>query len=414
MVSICFNFNLNIFSRINKYKIYDIGKNYNYFDEVRNKEFIDRLAKSSYLPLNKLLLELLEIYKDKFKLSITITGTSLELLEKYAPEVIENLKKISSYKNVEFLSCTYNNSFVHLFSITELKSQITNHCKLIQKFFNQTPTIFNYLNNNFDENLNKFLIDNNFKGALLNNSEPELVWESQNKNYSSSLNYLPISLKNTQLSDDISYRFSNHSWESFPLTATKFSNWLLKFKDNETINISIDYESFGEYNDESSGIFKFLKYLPKELISKKINFVNLKDIFETLKEEKVEKINFTNSSANIFLENQMQQNAAKELFMIEKDVKNLFNKEITQFWRKLTSSDLFYLMSTKNISGGNIHQFFNSYESPYETYVYFMNILNDLIIRVNLEKEKDKIKSQIKNNVRSKEALSEIKEILEI
>jgi alpha-amylase len=375
-----------------------------------------KVASKCYLPTNHVMLDLINTYKNsnrQFKISYSITGVALEQFEKYAPEVLESFKKLAATGCVEFLSETYYHSLSYLYSKEEFKAQVEMHRKKIKELFNQEPIVFRNTELIFNNEIAHYVEQLGFKAMLAEGADHILQWRSPNFVYKAkTTNNLKLLLKNYKLSDDIAFRFGQKSWESYPLTAEKFAGWV---NDNaeHSINLFMDYETFGEHQWEDTGIFNFLRHLPSELFKNPhTKFIWPSDLAEI---EPVAELDIHNylSWADIerdlsaWVGNNMQNSASSELYQLEKLLKELNNKSLLEDWRKLTTSDHFYYMCTKYFNDGDVHKYFNPYDTPYESYINFMNILNDLIFRMKKVIQEKSIVIELKDNYEIKHRITE-------
>jgi alpha-amylase len=202
---------------------------------------------------------------------------------------------------------------------------------------------------------------------------------------------LKLLLKNYSLSDDIAFRFSNRGWKEYPLSAEKFAGWIHRANGNgQCINLFMDYETFGEHQWEDTGIFAFMKHLPEQILKHPDNdfmtpgeVVDTYDAVDTVDVPHIISWADTERDLSAWLGNPMQSNALHEVYKIEKLIKQTLNEELLADWRKLQTSDHFYYMCTKYFSDGDVHKYFNPYESPYDSYINFMNVLSNLRARCN-------------------------------
>ncbi|NQV09396.1 alpha-amylase [Candidatus Woesearchaeota archaeon] len=391
MVSVCFYFEAHQPLRLKNYSVFDIGKNHDYFNEKKNKEIIQRVAKKSYIPTNKAILDLINETDGKFKVSYSLTGVLLEELEKHAPNVIESFEELAKTGNVEFLSETYHHSLSFLYSKREFKEQVNMHKKKIFEMFKYRPKVFRNTELIYNNELGSFIEKMGYKGILAEGVEKVLGWRSPNFVYRpAGTKKIKLLMKNYKLSDDIAFRFSTHDWKEFPLTAPKFARWIDKVNGNgNCVNLFMDYETFGEHQWSTTGIFRFLKHLPHEILKHPDNnFMTPSEVIDNYKPMAEIDFPYTVSWADLerdlsaWLGNKMQQEAIKELYELEKFVRRSKNKKIMDDWRKLQTSDHFYYMCTKWFADGDVHKYFNPYDSPYEGFIAFMNVMNDLIIRL--------------------------------
>ncbi|PLW80126.1 alpha-amylase [Candidatus Woesearchaeota archaeon] len=402
MVDICFYFQVHQPYRLRQYSVFDIGNNHNYFDEEKNREICLKVARKCYLPTNLVMLELLKRHPD-FKISYSISGVALEQFEEYAPDVLESFKELVKTGRVEILSETYYHSLAYLYSKEEFIEQVEKHKKLVKRLFNVTPTVFRNTELIYNNEIAKFIEGMGYKAIISEGLDNALGWRSPNFVYRPyTTDKIKLLMKNYRLSDDIAFRFSNKGWAEWPLTVEKFTQWANAVNGSgEIINLFMDYETFGEHQWEDTGIFEFLRHLPNEFLKHPDNgFVTPTEAARKFNAHDVVDIHNLSSWADIerdlsaWLGNKMQQSSIKELYIVEKLVKEANDKKLLDDWRKLTTSDHFYYMCTKWFADGDVHKYFNPYDSPYDSFIAFMNCLNDIILRL---KEKD-LKIEIKDN----------------
>jgi len=391
VVSVCFYFEVHQPLRLRKYSVFDIGHKHDYFDKKKNKEIIEKVAKKCYLPANRVMLDLINETDGKFKLSYSLTGIALEQLKQYAPDVIESFKELAKTKSVEFLSETYHHSLSFLYSKKEFKEQVEMHRKKMWELFRQKPSVFRNTELIYNNELASFIEKMGYKGILAEGSEKVLDWRTANFVYRpKGTKKIKLLLKNYKLSDDIAFRFSTHDWKEYPLTAPKFAKWVNAVNGNgNCVNLFMDYETFGEHQWSTTGIFRFLKHLPHEILKHKDNnFMTPSELIKNYKPIAEIDVPFITSWADVerdlsaWLGNKMQQEAIKELYYLEKDVRKTKNKKLVKDWRNLQISDNFYYMCTKWFADGDVHKYFNPYDSPYDGFIAFMNVLNDFILRL--------------------------------
>ena len=404
MQSICFYFQVHQPFRLKTYRFFDICNHHNYFDDYANKFIIQQMADKCYLKANQILLELINKYKKKFKVSFSISGIAIEQFEMYAPEVLESFKKLADTGCVEFLAETYNHSLASLYSKEEFESQVKLHDRLIEKHFNQKPKTFRNTALIYSDEIGSMVYNLGFKGMLTEGANHVLGWKSPNFAYCSSYNpKLKLLLRNFQLSDDIAIRFSRQSWNEWPLSAEKFVGWLNQINPKEeTVNIFLNYETFGENQKAESGIFEFLKTLPETIIKKsKFSFKTPSELISSLQPVSPlhvpYPISWIDEEKDItpWIGNELQQEALNKLYSIEDKIKNINNQQLLNDWNYLQTSNNFFYMSTKWFSNIYDHRPFNPFNSPYDAFINYMNVLSDLMIRVD---EKHSEKTTINQN----------------
>ena len=391
MVSVCMYFHVHQPYRLAKYKLFDIGKNHDYFDDKKNEEIIHKVAKKCYLPTNRLLLNLINRHKGEFKVSFSVTGTVLEQFEKYAPEVLQSFKDLADTGQVEFVTETYYHSLSYLHSKQEFEEQVQQQTSKIQELFGQTPKVFRNTELVFNNEMANYVERMGYGAVLAEGADHILGWRSPNFLYRPvTTNKIKALLKNYKLSDDIAFRFGNKGWPEHPLSVEKYADWLNAANGNgHSINLFMDYETFGEHQWEDTGIFQFLDHLPGELLKHPDNdFKTVSEVAEAY--EPVGEVDAhdyvswadVERDLSAWVGNPIQDSAIKQLYALEEPVKRSGDKKLLEDWRKLTTSDHFYYMCTKWFNDGDVHKYFNPYDSPYEAFISFMNVLNDMAIRL--------------------------------
>ncbi|MBM4027831.1 MAG: alpha-amylase [Planctomycetes bacterium] len=386
MASVCFYFQVHQPFRLRHYTIFDSETNY--FDEYKNAQVCRKVAGKCYLPTNRLMLDLIRRHEGRFKVAYSITGVVLEQFQEYAPEVLASFQELAETGCVEFLGETYYHSLSFLFSPKEFAAQIAAHKKTVRKLFGQTPRVFRntelVYNNALAETIERI---GGFDAILAEGADHILGWRSPNFVYRPpTARRLKLLLKNYRLSDDIAFRFSNRGWREWPLQAEKFAQWVNAVNGNGyTVNLFVDYETFGEHQWEDTGIFEFLRHLPDEILKNPDN--DFKTPCEVAKAyEPMDVVDVphlvswadTERDLSAWLGNPMQHNAIQELYNLEGQVKAAGDPDLLGCWRKLQTSDHFYYMCTKWFADGDVHKYFNPYDSPYDSYINFMNVLDHL------------------------------------
>jgi alpha-amylase len=380
--------------RIRHYTVLDSGTDHNYFDtdeaKTSNRHILRKVAEKSYLPTNKRLLELLERHPE-FKCSLSITGTVLEQLEKWSPEVLASFQALVGTGRVEVVGETYHHSLAFFYSQAEFEMQVNMHRDKVQQLFGVTPKVFRNTELSYNNQLATWAEKAGYKGILAEGWDPVLGWRSPDFVYQpAGTKHLKLLMKNYKLSDDIAFRFGDKNWKEWPLTADKFSHWLNAKADATNINLFMDYETFGEHQWESSGIFDFLNALPDEWLKTAGNgFATVSELCERFEAADIidvpDTITWADTERDLsaWLGNAMQREAIGQLYALEPVLKDHADLELYNDWRRLQTSDHFYYMSTKYWNDGDIHAYFSPYDTPFEAYINFMNAYHDLCFRLN-------------------------------
>lgn len=388
--SICMYFQVHQPTRLRLYRFFDIGKDSHYYDDFADRTILKRVAQKCYLPMNQLLLDVIKQQKGAFKVAFSLSGSVLEQFERYAPEVIDSFRALADTGCVEFLAETYYHSLASLASEAEFSHQVLKHKALVEQLFGQTPKTFRNTELIYSDSIGKQVYQLGFKTMLTEGARHIMGWKSPDYVYSCAEQpKLKLLLRNYSLSDDIAFRFSNKSWKDWPLTAEKYLSWL-KQSEGEIINLFMDYETFGEHQAASSGIFDFMRYLP-EAITQDGTFEFVTPSQAARKHKAVapievpQTISWADEERDVtaWLGNELQQDAFNKLYAQTEKLSILNNPTLWEDFGHLQESDHFYYMCTKFFSDGEVHKYFNPYDTPYEAFINYMNVLSDFIIRVN-------------------------------
>ena len=392
MASVCFYFQVHQPARLRHYTVFD--KDEDYFDDYKNRSICRKVANKCYLPANRLILDLIRRCDGRFKVAYSITGILLEQLKLYAPEVLSTFDALAETGCVEFLAETYYHSLSFLYSRDEFLEQVNKHREAIAEFFGQYPRVFRNTELIYNNDLASLVESmDDFDAILTEGADHILGFRSPNFVYRpKGCGKLKLLLKNYSLSDDIAFRFSDRNWSQWPLTAEKFAGWVNRVNGNGNIvNLFMDYETFGEHQWSDTGIFDFMRHLPEEILKHPDN--DFKTPSEVVRSyEAVETIDVphliswadTERDLSAWLGNAMQSSAVGELYRLEPQVRQADDERILADWRSLQTSDHFYYMCTKYFADGDVHKYFNPYGSPYDSYINFMNVLDNLRSRCSM------------------------------
>ena len=387
--SVCLYFQVHQPTRLRLYRFFDIGKDSHYYDDFANRTIFKRVAQRCYQPMNDILLQAIKRNKGKFKVAFSISGSALEQFERYAPEVLDSFRELAATGCVEFLSETYYHSLAALRSPAEFKLQVNKHKEMIQNLFGVTPTAFRNTELIYSDEIGSMVHDLGFNTMLTEGARHIMGWKSPNHIYSNDIApKLKLLLRNYPLSDDIAFRFSNKDWNEWPLTTEKYVNWLNQ-ADGEIINLFMDYETFGEHQSESTGIMEFMSHLPEAVLAGGLKFVTPSEAASKLKPvadlSVPEPISWADEERDLsaWLGNELQQDAFNKLYSLTEKLSIINDGTLWADFGHLQESDHLYYMCTKFFSDGEIHQRFNPYDTPYEAFINYMNVLSDFIIRVN-------------------------------
>jgi alpha-amylase len=397
MLSVCLYLHVHQPYRVKKYKAFDVGKDHEYFNDksetdLNNERIVHKVANKSYLPTNAILLELLERHPE-FRFALSISGTALEQFEQYHPEVLESFQKLVATGRVELLADTFHHSLAFFYSRPEFERQVKQHQDILARLFGpeHAPKVFRNTELSYTNALGEWAEDNGYLGIMAEGWDPVLGWRSPNFLYNPpGRKKIKLLLKNYRLSDDIAFRFSEQSWEGWPMDAPKFAQWLLASHGNgNTVNLFMDFETFGEHQWADSGIFDFLRAMPGELLRHpettfKTPTETVAD-YDAVGELDVQHIMTwadTERDLTAWTGNDIQKAALYHIYDLEDDVLATEDDKLINDWRHLQTSDHFYYMCTKWFRDGDVHAYFSPYQSPYDAYIAYMNALNDVKFRL--------------------------------
>lgn len=418
MTAICFYFQVHQPDRLRDYRYFEIEKSPFYLNNVQNELIINRIANKCYFPMIKLLKKIIQETNGEFKCAFSLSGVFLEQAQIFVPSLITVFQELVETNCVEILAETYYHSLSFLYSPEEWKAQIKKHEEKIFEIFKIKPQVFRNTELIYNNSIGQEIANLGYKGILAEGHEKFLNWLSPNYVYQAANNTaFKVLLRNYKLSDDIAFRFSDQTWSEWPLTTDKFTNWINSFQDDsQCLNLFMDFETFGEHQADQTGIFEFMRYLPAEILKNKHKFVKPSEAIEEFKPvgtyncPEFSSWADENRDLSAWQSNNMQKEIFEKVYELEAKVKSTQNKDLIDIWQRLTTSDHFYYISTKDYNDGEVHKYFSPYETPYDAYINCMNIIADLTYRIDqallLEKpnhieentyQPEKITSQLEN-----------------
>lgn len=419
MASVVFYFQVHQPWRLRRYSVFDSDPFY--FEDAKNREILLKVADKCYRPATQLILDLVRKHKGNFRVSYALTGVVLDQMLQWAPDVIDLFKALADSGCCEFIGETYHHSLSFLYSKDEFREQVEMQTAKVKELFGYTPTVFRntelIYNNEIAQYVNAMKKPDGtprFLGQLCEGVDRILGYRSPNYIYrppgttDGMIAGRPFGalLKNYRLSDDIAFRFSNRAWAEWPLTTEKFAQWVHQINgDGYLCNLFMDYETFGEHQWADTGIFNFMAKLPEAIFDVKKGENHFNTPSEALENfapvgayDVPHTISWADTERDLsaWLGNAMQANALQETYKLEKPIKDKLAEEkrkgdeprineaqhLLNDWRKLTTSDHFYYMCTKYFADGDVHKYFNPYDSPYDSYINFMNVLDNVRSRI--------------------------------
>lgn len=395
--TICLYLHVHQPYRLREYSIFDAGKDSNYWESPHydsgpnNQRVLQKVANKSYRPANAVLKELLKSHPH-FCLSLSITGTFIEQLEAWAPDVLQDFKDLVATGRVEIVAETYQHSLAFFYSKDEFAKQIAQHRKKIKEVFGVTPQVLRNTELSYNNDVAYWADQAGYKGIITEGWGPVLGRRSPNFMYRPAFTKnIRLLVRNYKLSDDITFRFSKRDWKEWPLTAEKYAHWLQALPpDQKLINLFMDYETFGEHQWAENGIFNFLRHFPAEFLKTQGNtFMTISQAIahhEPVGELDIPRtITWADAERDLtaWLGNDMQKESIQALYNLEHDILATKNEQLINDWRRLQTSDHFYYMCTKWFNDGDVHAYFSPYQSPYDAFMFYANALKDLELRLH-------------------------------
>lgn len=385
MPSVCFYFQVHQPFRLRPFSYFDSSPQLSYFDDQKNGEIARKVAEKCYIPTNRLMLELIDRHQGDFKISYSITGVAIEQMERYTPEVLELFCQLAKTGCVEFIGETYYHSLAALYDPAEFREQVARHQSITEALFGQRPTVFRNTELIFSDDIARLVAPLGFKAIIAEGADDILGWRSPNFVYDSAAAPIKLLLKNYRLSDDVAFRFSNRGWAEWPLTADRYAHWIHQVSGNgDTVNLFMDYETFGEHQWSCTGIFDFMRSLPSMVKQHPDwKFSTPSEVIDQNPSVAPMSFHRLTSWADIERDitawrgNRMQEQAFDMCYDLGSEVKWQQDGALLDAWRKLQTSDHFYYMCTKWFADGDVHAYFSPYASPYDGFVNYMNVFRD-------------------------------------
>ncbi|MCC7013378.1 MAG: glycoside hydrolase family 57 protein [Planctomycetes bacterium] len=390
MRSVVFYFQVHQPMRLAHFTFFDIGTKSSWFDDAENARIARRVAEKCYLPMNRQMLAAIRANEGRFRIAYSVTGTALDQFERWAPEVIESFQELAATGCVEFLGETSHHSLAALASLDEFDAQVIAQAERIEKLFGRRPTTFRNTELVITNQIARRAEELGFQAILGEGADQLLGWRSPHRVYRpEGCEKIKLLLRSYKFSDDIAFRFSNKEWPEYPLSAARFARWLAELGPKERfVGLFMDYETFGEHQWEETGIFRFMRELPRACLDTGVlDFKTPRELAAELdpvaRLDIPRPISWADAERDLtaWLGNQMQKAAHDALYQLLPDVVRLArqgNSAPYEKWKYLSTSDHVYYMCTKWFSDGDVHKYFSPYATPHDAFISFMNVFDDL------------------------------------
>jgi len=349
-----------------------------------------RVADRCYLPANKAILKLIQRTEGMFRVAFSVTGTAIEQMQLYAPDALESFRALAQTGAVEFLAETSHHSLASLHDEAEFVAQIEGHSAHIEREFGLAPRVFRNTELLYSDAIGALVERLGFKAILAEGSDDVLGWRSSQAPFRAARTALPLLLRNYRLSDDIAFRFPFADGPGTPLTPESFVRRLQSLPaDSDTAGVFLDYETFGEHLEESTSVFSFLQGVPEAVLGLSAwDFKTPSELAaralrrEELPVPVVSSWADESRDASTWMGNDLQRSALARIYEFGDRIRASGDKELLETWRKLQTSDHFYYMSTKGGTDGGVHSYFRPFDTPYEAFMAYMNVVRDLSARL--------------------------------
>lgn len=377
--------------RIHPYSVFDTAQSHDYFShelngaEWDNKAIFTRIAKLSYWPMNNLLHKLLLEYPE-FSFTLGITGTFIEQAQKWDPRLLDSFRTLVKTGRVEILAESYYHSLAFFYSPKEFARQVNLHHTLIKDTFSFEPQVIRGTELTYNDAFAVWAKEHGYHGVLAEGWDPVLNGRSPNYIYSAGAASIPVLLRNYRLSDDVSFRFNDSSWPGWPLSAETYVSWMSQsLEHGHLVNLGMDYETFGEHQRQDTGIFTFFSDVIRSWLSEPgRTFYTASEAMATFRPTAELQVPHTITWADTGRDlsawsgNSLQQSALQYIYGLEEDILRYGDEKLIADWRYLQTSDHFYYMCTKGFADGDVHAYFSPYTSPYDAFLYYLNVIRDI------------------------------------
>lgn len=388
MKTICLYFEIHQIIHLKRYRFFDIGIDHYYYDDYENERSITDIAERSYMPALDTLLDMINQGKGYFKVAFSISGVGMEQLEMHAPQVIAKLQEINETGCAEFLAEPYSHGLSSLANEESFAADVKKQCDKMKDYFGKRPTILRNSSLIYSDDIGGQVAAMGFKGMLTEGAKHVLGWKSPHYIYHCPIApNLKLLLRDVELSDDISLRFSNSDWEGYPLFADNYINRIAALPEEEQfINIFMELSALGMAQPLSSNILDFLKALPACAKDKGIIFSTPSEICKKAKSvgqlDVPDTLSWVDEERDVstWLGNAMQREAFNKLYSVADRIRIAQDPRINQDWDYLQASNNFRFMTTKATSVGLDR---GIYSGAFDAFTNYMNILGDFINRVN-------------------------------
>ena len=388
MKTICLYFEIHQNIQLKRYRFFDIGTDHYYYDDYEDERLITDVANRSYMPALEALGEMLKEHPGFFKVAFSLSGVGMEQLEIHAPQVLEKLQELNQTGCVEFLAEPYSHGLASLANEESFAKEVKRQCQKMKEYFGKEPKVLRNSSLIYSDEIGAQAAQMGFKGMLTEGARHVLGWKSPHYVYNCALApNLKLLLRDVNLSDDISLRFSNVEWEGYPLFADNYVDRIANFPGEEhVVNIFMELSALGVAQPLSSNILDFLKALPECAKQRGISFSTPSEICETMASvgalDVPDTLSWTDEERDVssWLGNPMQREAFNKLYSVADRVRIADDPRINQDWDYLQASNNFRQMTTKPSQVGIDR---GIYASPFDAFTNYMNILGDFIARVN-------------------------------
>ena len=392
MRAICLYLHMHQPWRFERYSIFDVSHDHNYWDEIdyydkqNNERIFKKVAEKSYYPMLKTIERTISKYPG-FKVSLSITGTFIEQAELWEPELLSILQRIVATGQVEIVAETYYHSLAFFYNRDEFEAQVKKHIQKVHKLFGVVPKVFRNTELAYNDELGQWADKVGFKGVLAEGWDKVLGWKSPNYVYRPfGASRTKLLLKNYRLSDDIAFRFSDKSWSEWPLTVDKYIDWVnMDCLRGPLVNLFMDFETFGEHQWAETGIFQFFEaFVHNWLATYDNRFVTVSeacDLMPVADEVSMpETVTWADTERDLsaWMSNDMQKEGLSDLYAMRDEIVETGDERLLEDFRRLSTSDHAYYMCTKYWNDGDVHAYFSAYDSPFDAFMYYMNVLRDM------------------------------------
>lgn len=400
MKTICLNFNIHRAYRLKKYDFFDIGHNNFYFDELATQADAEKKNIDFVNPMFDMVESLIKKYGTAFKLSATVSGVVLSFQEKYCPEYLQRYRQFADTGCVEFVGMPYNHSLCALKDEKEFIHEVQKHASELKRIVGVSPSTFRNTELIYTDKIGKIAYDLGFDTVLAEGAGPGL--DSRGAGF---VYFNPLQPRQHIITRNVSIsRILNDSLKDIShFTPEYLASKLYEIDDEDNIlYMGISFENMDGSSGNRQQVPAFIQKCIEILVeSGYFEFCTMSEAAH--KYAPVAPYHATLPVSGMTRKhdlspwqgNELQKEALRKITALGDLVKAANSDTLTDIWERLQCSDYFYFMSTDNLDYKH-----NPFKTPYDAFISYMNIIDDLTRRLNKKAEKNNADNMTKQQIK--------------